>query len=586
MVIHTPRLRKLFKNSKNGEKFYSQLSESGISNENYNHAKKVWKAFNIKNLGEYHDLYLKTDVLLLSDVFETFRKTAMKNYGLDPANGYFTLPNFAWDSMMKKTKVKLEQLTDIDMYLFCEKGIRGGVSMISHRYASANNKYLKVYIPGDITSYIIYLDANNLYGIAMVQKLPTGDFRWVDEDELTFKYIKNYDADEETGLFVECDLHYPQHLHDAHNNYPLAPESRAIKTSELSPYQVNQIESHNEKHNEKIKKLVPNLNDKKNYVVHIKNLQYYLSKGLILTKVHRAIEFTQSAWLKTYIDFNTDQRTKSKNDFEKDLYKLMNNAVFGKTMENMRDRVDIQLYTKDEIVQKQVAKPQFQMMKIYHEDLVAVKQLKKSVKLDKPIYVGLTVLDLSKLHMYKFHYDYMLEKYGNKATLLFTDTDSLTYHIETEDLYKDMKESSELFDFSGYEGEGYLSQDNTNKKVIGKFKDETDGAPIKEFIGLRSKMYSVLLDSGKEKKTGKGIKKSALKTQCKHENYKKCLFGDFKDQRQLVSFNNLRSTDHKISMYRFTKVGLSCSNDKQYLLEDGITSLSYGHYKIPPNIAC
>ena len=212
----------------------------------------------------------------------------------------------------------------------------------------------------------------------------------------------------------------------------------------------------------KMKKLVPNLDDKKNYVVHIKNLQYYLSKGLVITKLHRAIEFKQSFWLKNYIDFNTVQRTKSTNDFEKDLYKLMNNAVFGKTMENMRDRVDIQLYTEEKIVRTQVSKPQFMQMKIYGEELVAIKQVKKCVNLDKPIYVGLSVLDLSKLHMYKFHYDFIKVKYAEKATLLFTDTDSLTYHIETEDLYTDMKDNSELFDFSGYEGEGYLSQDNRN----------------------------------------------------------------------------------------------------------------------------
>jgi hypothetical protein len=293
--------------------------------------------------------------------------------------------------------------------------------------------------------------------------------------------------------------------------------------------------------------------------------------------------------LEPYIDFNTNQRKLSKNDFEKDLYKLMNNAVFGKTMENMRGRVKIDLYTDEKQVLNQVAKPQYLQQKIFDKNLIAIKLMPKVVQLNKPIYVGVAVLDLSKLHMYQFHYDYILQKYGNKATLLFTDTDSLCYHIQTEDIYKDMKENKDEFDFSDYNGDGYRSCDKTNIKKIGKFKDETLGTPIIEFCGLRSKMYSIKLEEKieinkvmtDEKKTGKGIKTCALKKYITHEDYKRCLFPkSIEDERQLVSFNNLRSIKHNIGLYRYTKVGLSCSNDKQYLLADGISSLSYGHYKI------
>ena len=561
------------------ETFYSCLSEEGVSDADYEHAQKVWRAFQIRNIGDYHDLYLKTDVLLLSDIFEAFRNTAVTNYELDPANGYFTLPNFAWDAMLKKTQVKLEQLTDVDMYLMCEMGIRGGTSLISHRYAKANNTYMTDYDESKPSSYIMYLDANNLYGEAMIQKLPTGGFEWVDYvDE---RFIKNYNEESKHGYFVKCDLEYPKELHDLHNNYPLAVESRAVALDELSPYQLNQISTHHERHDVNMKKLIPNLYDRKDYVCHIRNLKYYLSKGLILKNIHSVLQFEHSRWLKPYIDFNTQKRTMSKNEFEKDLYKLMNNAVFGKTMENMRGRVDITLCTDEDKYLRQVAKPQFLESKIFGENLIAIKQVPKKVELNKPIYVGVSVLDLSKLHMYQFHYDYIKPKYGDKSTLLFTDTDSLCYRIETVDMYEEMKSDKHLFDQSDYSMEGHRSQDNTNKKVIGKFKDETCGVPIVEFCGLRSKMYSILLDDHKEKKTGKGIKKSALKRYVKHNDYKRCLFGSgLKDQRQLVSFNNLRSINHEIGLYRYTKIGLSCSNDKQYLLEDGITSLSYGHYKI------
>jgi hypothetical protein len=382
--------------------------------------------------------------------------------------------------------------------------------MITHRYARANNKYMKDHDVDDISSFIVYLDANNLYGHAMIQKLPFGKFDWYDFEKInesnrsydSYKInnafnkinetkktnkinesdkmynafykinnlkdrkkmshkrlgsdekpdipikpkpmnplhtlINNLDADGDDGYFVECDLHYPKELHDKHNSYPLAVEKKLINKAELSSYQLNQLETHQEKHNDKIKKLVPNFNDKEKYICHIKNLKYYIEKGLIVTQIHRILQFKQSDWLKPYIDFNTEQRTNSKNDFEKDFFKLMNNAVFGKTMENMRNRVDIRLFTNEEKALKQIAKPQYEDHKLYHKDLIAVKQLKAIVKLNKPIYVGLSVLDLSKLHMYQFHYDYILPKYQDKQQLLFTDTDSLCYHIQTEDLYKDM----------------------------------------------------------------------------------------------------------------------------------------------------
>jgi len=558
------------------EAFYSTLNGTGISKEEYKHAHNIWNTFKLKNMGEYHDLYLRTDVLLLTDVFETFRKTAMQSYKLDPTNGYLTLPNFAWDAMLKQTNVKLEQLTDIDMYIFCEKGIRGGISMVSHRYAKANNPYMETYDPSKDSSYIMYLDANNLYGGAMSEKLPYGNFNW---RQYGIDDIINYDSDGTTGCIVECDLAYPNELHDFHNDYPLAPETREILADELSPYQLNQLKQHKETHTERLKKLVPNLYNKEKYVVHIRNLQYYIKKGMKLTKIHRVLEFAQKEWLKSYIDFNTQMRTNSKNEFEKDFYKLMNNAVFGKTMENMRTRVNIALYVNEEQANYQTAKPQYIEHKVYSENLIAIQQIKKEVELNKPIYVGQTVLDLSKLHMYKFHYEYIKPKYKEKAQLLFTDTDSLTYHIRTDDLYKDNKENSDLFDFSGYSGSGYLTNDNSNKKVIGKFKDETDGVPISEVVALRPKMYSILLDNGKEKKTGKGIKKCVLKKDVSHQDYRECLLLSNR-QRQTVEFNNLRTFNHDIFTYKYVKTGLSCSENKRYLLADGIASLSYGHKNI------
>ena len=202
------------------EKIYSKLNDCGISDDDYEHTQKVWKEFGIKNMGEYHDLYLKTDVLLLADVFEEFRNVCLSNYKLDPA-WYYTSPGLSWDALLKHSGVKLELLTDVDMLLMIEKGIRGGTSMISNRYGKANNKYMgEKYDPNQPSKYIAYLDANNLYGWAMMKPLPVGDFERMKEDER--KDWKNIPC------ILEVDLEYPKDLHDLHNDYSLAPERLKI----------------------------------------------------------------------------------------------------------------------------------------------------------------------------------------------------------------------------------------------------------------------------------------------------------------------------------------------------------------------
>jgi hypothetical protein len=361
------------------EKFYSSLNESSISESDYQHAQDVWDKFNIKNIGEYHDLYLKTDVLILADVFENFINTAVEFYNLDPCH-YLTLPNFAWDAMLRKTEIELDQLTDIDKYQMIEKGLRGGISMITHRHGEANNKYLKDYDPSKESTYLSYLDANNLYGWAMIQQLPESNFNFVDKE---LSEILSTDDDDNHGYIVEVDLHYPKELHDLHNDYPLAPEQMIVNDNDLSAYQLD-LKNKMELKNSKVGKLVPNLNDKKRYVLHYRNLKYYLDKGLIVTKLHRVLQFTQSNWLKTYIDFNTNQRAKAKNSFEKDFFKLMNNAVFGKTMENVRNHSDIQLINDGDKFTKLASKPKYKSCVIFDENLVAVECHKTTIKLNKP----------------------------------------------------------------------------------------------------------------------------------------------------------------------------------------------------------
>ena len=551
--------------------FYSLLTNEEISESEYAHAQKVWETFGIENMGQYHDLYLKSDVLLLADIFENFREINLTNSGLDPAH-YVSSPGLSWDAMQKMTNVKLDLISDVDTQNFIEKGMRGGISTITHRYAQANNKYMKNYDPQKESSYIPYLDANNLYGWAMSQKLLTGDFRWIPCPE--YINLDSYDENSARGLILEVDLEYPKELHSLHNDYPLASEKITVGEEMLSDYS-REILGREGMTIGKVQKLNPNLKDKEKYVLHYQNLQLYLKLGLKLKKIHRALEFSQSKWLEPYIAFNTQKRAGAKNAFEKDFFKLMNNSVSGKTMENLRKRSNIQLVTNPEKMERLAARPTYISHKIFHENLVAVHSKKTKLLLNKPSYVGMCILELSKTLMYDFHYNYIKKKYP-EAQLLFTDTDSLCYHIKTEDIYSDFFADRELFDNSDYPSDSkfYFPE---NKKVIGKFKDETAGVPIKEFIGLKSKMYSISLDNEKFSKKAKGVKKNVIR--------KGTSYGDYLDvlnQSKVMhhKMKTIRSDCHQISSYEINKISLSPFDDKRYILSDGISSYAYGHLNI------
>ena len=290
------------------------------------------------DIGEYHDLYVQT--LLLADVFENFRNKCLEIYELDPI--YFvSAPGLVWQACLKKTEVKLELITDYDMILMIEKGIRGGICQATHRYAKANNKYMKNYDKNNESSYIEYLDANNLYGWAVSQKLPVNGFKWVKQKKLSKfneDFIKKYDEDSNAGYFLEVDIDYPKELFNFHKDLPFLPERKKV---------------------EKVEKLICSIEDKEKYVIHIRVLKQALNHGLVLRKVHRVIQFNQEDWLKPYIDMNTKLRKEAKNDFQKDFFKLMNNSVFGKTMKNVRNHRDIKLVTSDKRRKRLVSEPNY-----------------------------------------------------------------------------------------------------------------------------------------------------------------------------------------------------------------------------------
>ena len=290
--------------------------------------------------------------------------------------------------------VNLELLTDNDMLMMFEDGIRGGMCQAVHRYYKANNKYMNNYDKNKI-SFLLYLDANNLYGWTMSQKLPLVNFKWIKKDDiLKFNedFINNYEENSDKGYLLEVDIEYPKNLHTLHSDLPVLPERMRIN---------------------KCTKLVCTVQDKENDVVHIRTLKQTLNHGLILKKVHGVIEFRQEAWLKPYIDMNTELRKEAKNKFEKYFFKLMNNSMFRKAMENVRNRRDIKLVTSNKQRNKFSSEHNYHSTKYISKVLLVIKMKKTEAKINKPMYLGEAVLDISKTLMYEFWYDYLKLKYGD-----------------------------------------------------------------------------------------------------------------------------------------------------------------------------
>ena len=309
--------------------------------------------------------------------------------------------------------------------------------------------------------------------------------------------------------------------------------------------------------------------------MHIKVLKQALNHGLVFKKVHRVIQFNQKDWLKPYIDMNTKLRKEAKNDFEKDFFKLMNNSVFGKTMENVRKHRDIKLVTTDEKRNKLVSEPNYHTTKRFSENLLAIEMKKTKVKMNKPIYLGMSILDISKTLMYKFWYDYFKPKYGDRAKLCYTDTDSFIIHIITEDFFEDIADDvTKWFDTSNYnENDKRPLPIGKNKKVIGLFEDELGVKIIKEFCALRAKTYSYLMGDDSEVKKAKGTRKCVTKRDLMFDNYKGWLYNG---EVILKSQQRFKSDHHKVYAEEVNKIARSSNDDKRLQTLDKIETYPYG----------
>ena len=568
------------------EDFYDVLEEAvSITNDEYRRAKQMFEAFECKTLADYQMRYLELDCRLLADVFEEFRRVIMKEDQFDPLH-FLTISMLSYSSALKWADSSIGLIKEEEMYRDVERCKRGGYSFVNKHWCMASNPYVGVQ-DGDV--YLGNVDANNLYGNALRYPLPIGDFKYMNEAEYNSIDWMHVNTDGDFGYFVVCDLHYPSAIHNITQNLPLAPELADVTYDKFTPYMKALFMRRNlsrnpdcknpEKYNS-VTKLLATCRDKKEYVVHFLVLKLYLQLGMKISKIHRVISFRQAPIFRQYIDFNTARRAAATNDFEKDLYKQKNCSLFGKSMENKRNRCDIVLCNSHNKMIKAASKHCFKHARIFNTNLAAACMTKCNVELDAPIAIGASVLDISKYIMYKLAYVQLpqyKQKFGCKINIVGGDTDSFFIEVKGVDmmsvLYPQMAMDG-LLDTSNYPQFHPLFS-NAHKAQLDCIKDEFAGSAYSEFILLRPKAYSMLpygTATTASKRKCKGVARRKVK-QFSHADFKQT----FLCQREVsVHCRRMQSQLHVVYNVDQYKIALSFADDKRCWHSSNF-SLPYGH---------
>lgn len=391
---------------------------------------------------------------------------------------------------------------------------------------------------------------------------------------------KNIDTESPTGYILEVDLSYPKNLHLKHDNFPLAPENIRVKYKNLSPYAKRSlVECGNSKRFDDVK-LSATFHKRKNYVIHFKNLKLYLNLGMELKKIHRILSFKQENFIAPFIEKCTVNRKASKTKFEQDQFKKVANSTYGKTIQNVRNYLNVKLHVKPKSLLKSIANPTFKSFTIIDENLVQTNHFTPTILHDKPIFVGFTILELSKEFMYDFYYNKMAHNISCDIDLGFSDTDSFLFKVKNAAVFNE--HIKKFMDFSNFSPE-HKNFDEKNKAQLGYFKNELGGKyECLEFIGLRAKCYSLNLIDVKnkttlEKKTCKGLGRIAIQNKLRFKHYKDCLFNK---KIYRFSYNSIRSVKQNVSTVRLKKKALSHFDSKRWLFDCGIHSVPYGSYII------
>ncbi|KAE9521579.1 hypothetical protein AGLY_018043 [Aphis glycines] len=411
-------------------------------------------------------------------------------------------------------------------FIFFELGIRGGLVQASGRHAKANNPKTPGYKAEEPNTWLVYQDCNNLYGWAMSEYMPYGGFSWyAGNPDVALAQLEWMSDTDDVGRVYEVDISYPRHLHDEHNDMPFLPHASIPRGSA-------------------VRMLMATFERKVHYVVHYSNLKQAIANGLVVDKVHRVLEFRQSPWLAPYIALNTEMRKRVTNEFEKKFFKAQNNSVFGNTMENVRNRFDMKLVSCPQKMRKLINRPTFKQCTIYSENLAAVSMHKKEIDFCKPIYIGFAVLERSKTLMYDYHYNVMKRHYGDKITLLYTDTgtfplvssvdgrllqrlggqpeldEPVTCHVQAiERLSEHVANRTDTSNLPP----DHACYTSARKRIPGLFKDETGGRTMYEFVALRAKSYAYDIEHSTTIRA-KGIRGHVIRNHLTFDDYKRCLF--------------------------------------------------------------
>ena len=562
------------------EDYWSTLTQSHPCEDDIKRTQQLVDTYNITTAQELTELYLKMDVLQLTDVFENFVEKSTLEYGINPLYSY-SLPGYTWKAGLKLTKIKLDFIKDKQLLLLLENIIRGGISSVMGPRFIESNENTK----------LVYIDANILYGWAMSQYLPTSEFEKLQPPEgyileQIVEDLRFIPDNNEFGYFIECDLEYPAEIKEKTENFPLCPYQTKADPNLFSD-NMNSVKQPNYKPTEK---LMCDLTNKYNYMMHYRMFKFYTQIGMKVTKIHTIYRFKQSLWLEKYINHNTQKRTKAKTNFEKDLYKLMNNAFFGKTMENVRDRTNLEFIPHtniDQIIKRQ-SKLSFKGITNHYSEFSVYKFDKEKVIFDKPINLGFSVLELSKLLMYEFYYHKLQPYYNNKIKLHYMDTDSFILSIKTGDLINDLEYFKDDFDFSELD-ENHELYNSINKKVIGKMKIET--SPIIEldnFVALRSKSYSFSYGSAQkltQEAKQRTIQKSKQKGIQHTPIYSQFINSLFNSETTTATNYSIRSNAHNLTVQKQDKLALNPFDDKRMYLNP-IQSLSWDKHTQKGDCPC
>ena len=535
--------------------YWSTLTQSYPSDDDIKRTQELIDKNKIKNGRELTMVYSKMDVLQLTDVFENFVESSTREYKINPLYSY-SLPGYTWKAGLKLTNIKLDFIKDKELLLLLENNIRGGISSVMGVR----------HVQSDENKQILYIDANNLYGWAMSQYLPTGEFAMLPLNPCN--YTDNYNLeqlvedllqipdDNEYGFFIECDLEYPAEIKEKTTNFPFCPYQTKADPDLFSAY-MNNVNQPNYK---PTSNFMCDVTNKSKYMIHYRMFKFYLNQGMKVTKIHTIYKFKQSPWLGKYIDHNTQKRTKAKTNFEKDLYKLMNNAFFGKTMENVRDRTNLEFIDHSQIDQilKRQSKLGFKGIVDHYSKFSVYKFDKEKTVFDKPIYLGFTVSELSKLLMYDFYYNKLQPYWKQSIQLHYMDTDSFILSFDTnhQELINFLQQNKDEFDFSELD-KSHEFYNPINKKVIEKMKIETSPVLVLDtFTALRSKSYSFSYNNNNiHKAKQKGIQKAP-----KSEENQNSLFNS-----EISSSTNIsiKSNLHKLTVEKQNKLALNLFDDKR-----------------------